>query len=38
MREKVAVIGAGTIGTAVALALKKSGNEVIATRRKNLIS
>jgi pyrroline-5-carboxylate reductase len=34
MREKVAVIGAGTIGTAVALALKKSGNEVIATRRK----
>ncbi|MEM1973606.1 MAG: NAD(P)-binding domain-containing protein, partial [Thermoplasmata archaeon] len=31
---KVAVIGAGTIGSAVAISLKKNNYQVIATRRK----
>ncbi|MGC8709859.1 MAG: pyrroline-5-carboxylate reductase [Thermoplasmata archaeon] len=34
MKQKVAVIGAGTIGSAVAIALMKNGYGVIATRRR----
>jgi pyrroline-5-carboxylate reductase len=34
MAMKVAVIGAGTIGSAVAKALSEAGHEVVATRRK----